>query len=89
MSTSLRKTPWTKTLRERSSGWRLAAAELETLIAPLRVGCTADDYKFFMRQIAMAIDGIHTALVDEAVKRFPELEAEMEANVKRTGRVMP
>jgi len=63
--------------------------ELETLIAPLRVGCTADDYKFFMRQIAMAIDGIHTALVDEAVKRFPELEAEMEANVKRTGRVMP
>jgi hypothetical protein len=63
--------------------------ELETLIAPLKVGCTPDDYKFFLRQIAMAINGIHTALVDEAVKRFPELEAEMESNLARTGRVMP
>jgi hypothetical protein len=63
--------------------------ELETLIAPLKVRCTPDDYHFFLRQIAMAIDGIQTALVDEAVKRFPELEAEMESNVKRTGRVMP
>jgi hypothetical protein len=63
--------------------------ELETLISPLKARCAPDDYQFFMRQIAMAIDGIHTALVNEAVKRFPELEAEMESNVTRTGRVMP
>lgn len=63
--------------------------ELEALIAPLKVRCTPDEYQFFMRQIAMAIDGIHAALTNEAVKRFPELEAEMESNVTRTGRVMP
>jgi hypothetical protein len=66
-----------------------SGGELETLIAPLKARCAADDYKFFLRQIAMALDGIHTALVDEAVKRFPELEAEMESNLARTGRVMP
>lgn len=63
--------------------------ELETLIAPLKERCNPGDYKFFLRQIAMAIDGIHTALTNEAVKRFPELEAEMESNLARTGRVMP
>lgn len=63
-------------------------SELETLIAPLKERCAPDDYRFFMRQIAMAIHGIHAALTDEAVKRFPELEAEMESNVTRTGRVM-
>lgn len=66
-----------------------SGAELETLIGLLKERCTAEDYQFFLRQIAMAIDGIHVALTDEAVKRFPELEAEMEGNVTRTGRVMP
>lgn len=66
-----------------------SGTELEGLIGILKANCAADDYKFFLRQIAMAIDGIHTALVNEAVKRFPELEAEMESNVTRTGRVMP
>jgi hypothetical protein len=66
-----------------------SGSELEGLISILKANCAADDYKFFLRQIAMAIDGIHTALVNEAVKRFPELEAEMASNVARTGRVMP
>lgn len=44
-----------------------SGSELEGLIGVLKGRCAPDDYKFFLRQIAMAIDGIHTALVNEAV----------------------
>jgi hypothetical protein len=66
-----------------------SGAELQSLIPVLKARCDADDYKYFVQQIAMAIDGIHVALVDAAVTRFPELEKEMEENLTRTGRVMP
>ncbi len=64
-------------------------AELQSLIPVLKARCGADDYKYFVQQIAMAIDGIHVALVDTAVARFPELEKEIEANLARMGKVMP
>jgi hypothetical protein len=66
-----------------------SGSELEGLIGVLKARCNAEDYKFFARQVAMAIDGIHVALVDKVLSRYPELEAEMEANLARTGRVMP
>jgi len=37
----------------------------------------------------MAIDGIHVALLDKVLKQFPELKAEIEKNLARTGRAMP
>jgi hypothetical protein len=63
--------------------------ELGALISMLKARCNAEDYKYFARQVAMAIDGIHGALVDTVVSRYPVLEAEMQANLARTGQVMP
>jgi hypothetical protein len=63
--------------------------ELGALIGVLKARCNAEDHKYFARQVAMAIDGIHVALVDKVLSRYPELATEMEANLARTGRVMP
>lgn len=66
-----------------------SGSELEKLIGVLKERCSADDYKLYLRQVAMAIDGIHVALVDKVLSRYPELRTEMEANLARTGKVMP
>ena len=66
-----------------------SGTELENLIGALKIGCSPEEYKLYLRQIAMAIDGIHVALVDKVLARYPELTAEMEANLARTGKVMP
>ena len=66
-----------------------SGSELEGLIGVLKAGCDTNEYKYFAQQTAMAIDGIHVALVDAVLARFPELEKEMEANLARTGKVMP
>jgi hypothetical protein len=63
--------------------------EFQGLIGLLKSQCSAEDYKYFSQRIAAAIDGIHVSLVDTVVARFPELEKEMEANLARTGKVMP
>jgi hypothetical protein len=63
--------------------------ELGALVSVLKARCHPDDYQYFARQVAMAIDGIHVALVDKVLSRYPELEAEMEANLARIGKVMP
>lgn len=66
-----------------------SGSELERLIPLLKKQCTADEFKHLVRQVAMAIDHINTALIDDVIERFPELEAEIEANIARTGRAMP
>ena len=66
-----------------------SGSELEQLIPLLKSQCTANEYKHYVRQVAMAIDYINTTLVDDVVKQFPELEAEIEANIERTGQAMP
>jgi hypothetical protein len=58
--------------------------ELETLVKPLKEQCAGDEYRDWMRHVAMAIDGIHVALVDKALARFPELEGELDAALPRT-----
>ena len=42
----------------------LAGSELQSLIGPLKARCNASDYKYFSQKVAMAIDGVHVALVD-------------------------
>jgi hypothetical protein len=66
-----------------------SGSELERLVPLLKAQCTADEFKHLVRQVAMAIDHINTTLIDDVFKRFPELEAEVEANIARTGRAMP
>jgi len=66
-----------------------SGAELEKLGVTLKERASPETYKDFMRQVAVAIDGIHVALVDKVLVRYPELDAEMQSNLARTGRVMP
>jgi hypothetical protein len=66
-----------------------SGGELEKLLPVLKKGCSAEEYKVYTRQVAMAVDGIHVALLNKVLKQFPELEAEIEANLARTGRAMP
>jgi hypothetical protein len=66
-----------------------SGSELEKLLGVLKDRCNAEDYKIYARQVAMAIDGIHVALLNKVLAQFPELEAEIEANLARTGRAMP
>jgi hypothetical protein len=39
--------------------------------------------------VATAIDGIHVALLNPILSRYPELKAEIEANLAHTGSAMP
>jgi hypothetical protein len=64
-------------------------SELETLLSVLKTRCSTDDYKIYAHQVSTAIDGINVALLNKVLSRFPELQAEIESNLARTGRVMP
>jgi len=64
-------------------------SELESLLPALKKGCSAKDYNDYTRRVAKAIDGIQSALLNDTLKRFPELKSEIEQNLKRTGRAMP
>lgn len=64
-------------------------SELQKLLAVLKANCSPEEYKIYTRRVAAAIDGIHKALLDNVLERFPELESEIEKNIARTGRAMP
>jgi hypothetical protein len=66
-----------------------SGGELEKLLGVLKDRSSAEEYKVYTRQVATAIDGIHVALLNKVLAQFPELEAEIEANLARTGRAMP
>jgi hypothetical protein len=66
-----------------------SGSELEKLIGMLKDRCSPEDYKSCIRQVATAIDGIHVALLNPILSRYPELKAEIEANLAHTGSAMP
>ena len=81
---------WTRALHAKSYEPHIeAATNWGALVGVLKARCHADDHQYFALQVAMAIDGIHVALVGKVLSRYPELEAEMEASLGRTGNVMP
>ena len=63
-----------------------SGAELEKLLPVLKERCNAEDYKEYARQVGLAIDGIDAALLDKVLAQFPDLDAEIEANMARAGR---
>lgn len=63
--------------------------ELESLLPILKQRCTESDYVVFRQQIAKAIDGIHSSVLKSTLDKFPELNAEIEANLAVTGQAMP
>ncbi len=66
-----------------------SGGELEKLLGVLKARCNGEDYKVYARQVAAAIDGIHVALLNKVLVQFPEIKAEIEANLARSGRAMP
>ncbi len=58
-----------------------SGAELEELLPVLKQRCNAEEYKDYARQVGLAVDGIDAALVDKVLEQFPELDAEVEANM--------
>ena len=63
--------------------------ELSSLLPVLKEGCSEKDYAEFARQVASAIDSINVALLNKVLARFPDLEVEIEQNLRRTGKAMP
>lgn len=62
--------------------------ELEGALGVLKAACEPDEYRDFAKGIAGAIDGIHVALVNKAIAAYPELEAEIEADLQKYGRYL-
>ncbi len=62
--------------------------ELEAVLGILKEACEPDEYREYAKGIAAAIDGIHVALLNKAIAAYPELEAEIEADIRTYGRYL-
>jgi hypothetical protein len=56
-------------------------AELQNLLQRLKQGCDAETYKQFAVGIATAIDTINVEVIDRALKKHPDLERRIEADL--------
>ena len=65
-----------------------SSGELEELLPMLKARCSSDAYKAFALEIAKAMDGVGVALINRVLSIYPELAAEIEANLKSSGRAM-
>ena len=63
-----------------------SSAELEGLLHMLKKHCSPEEYKDYARAVATAVHAVMTALIDKATAAYPELEAEIEAKIKKYGR---
>ena len=64
------------------------AAELQALLVLLREQCEPEEYKKFALSIAGTIDAINVGLTDNVLTQFPEMAAEIEADLTNYGRVL-
>jgi hypothetical protein len=64
------------------------SGELEELLPVLKTRCSPDEYKAFAIEIAKVIDCVGVALINRVLSIHPDLEAEIEANLARSGRAM-
>ena len=63
-----------------------ASGELETILKTLKARCPKDEYRDLALGIAAAVDSVGTALIRKAIASHPELEAEIDASITKTGR---
>lgn len=61
--------------------------ELQALLRRLKDDCSAEEYADFARDIARAIHGINTALIDKAFAAHPELESRIETDLDKFGEI--
>jgi hypothetical protein len=64
------------------------ARELQDVMALLKECCGADEYQQHATDIAGAIDAVNVALLNRAIKAFPELEREIESQLTACGRYL-
>ena len=62
------------------------SGDLQALLPSLKQRCDAGEYREYAMAIANAIDAVHVALLNRAIKRFPELEHEIEKQISAHGR---
>lgn len=71
--------------REVVRGAFRSAQELQALLPRLKAGCSAEEYQAYARAIGAAVAEITLQVVNRALEAHPELEAEVEASIARTG----
>jgi hypothetical protein len=63
-----------------------ASRELEAMLKTLKARCPEDEYRDLALGIAAAVDSVGTALIRKAIAAHPNLEAEIDASITKTGR---
>lgn len=64
------------------------ARELQDILPLLKERCEPDDYKQYVFDIAAAIDAVSVALLNKAIKTYPELEREIDERISATGQYL-
>jgi hypothetical protein len=62
-----------------------ASGELETILKTLKTRCPEEEYRELARGIAAAVDSVGTGLIRKAIASHPELEAEIDAEIREHG----
>jgi hypothetical protein len=63
------------------------SSDLQELLFLLKQRCSADEYRQYAIDIARVIDGINVALLDTAIKAYPELESEIDERISTRGHI--
>lgn len=66
------------------SAFRISG-DLQELLLFLKERCSAVEYRQYVIDIARAIDAVNVALLNKAVKAYPELESEIEERIAVDG----
>ncbi|MGD9839612.1 MAG: hypothetical protein AB7F72_09285 [Afipia sp.] len=62
--------------------------DLQETMRLLKESCSPEDYKEYAFDIAKAIDAVSVALLNKAIKAYPELELEIEEGIAATGQYL-
>lgn len=62
--------------------------DLQDVMLFLKERCEPDDYNQYAIDIATAIDAVNTALLKKAITAYPDLEKEIEEQIKVYGRYL-
>jgi len=62
-----------------------SADELQQLLPKLKEGCDADEYASYSKAIATAVAEIALEVTNRVITDHPDLEAEVEESIARTG----
>jgi len=64
------------------------ARELQDILPFLKDRCEPDEYKQYVFDIAAALDAVSVALLNKAIKAYPELERDIDEKIASTGQYL-